>query len=80
MFICGLPPPQSKIPGYAYRHLRRSFEEFEGAFTLNATKALRSKGWQLSLMLTSLAQNRPTARQQFCLSEVKEPVAKFATG
>ena len=30
--------------------------------------------------LTSLAQNRPTIQKQFCLSEVKQPLAKFATG
>ena len=29
---------------------------------------------------TSLAQNSPIIQQQFCPSEVKQPLAKFATG
>ena len=31
------------------------------------------------LSLTSLAQNRPTIHKQFCLSDVKQPLAKIVT-
>ena len=31
-------------------------------------------------LLTSLAKNRSTIQKQFCLGEVKQPLAKFTTG
>ena len=44
-------------------------------------EATRSEGWQPhEWSLTSLAQNKPTVHQQFCLNEAKQLFAKFATG
>ena len=40
------------------------------------TKVGNLREWSL----TSLSQNRPTIQKQSCLSEAKQPLAKFATG
>ena len=52
----------------------------KGVFTLDAkhceAKVANLRKWSL----TSLAQNRPTTKQQFCLREVKQQLAKFTTG
>ena len=44
-------------------------------YTRRKAKLGNFRGWSL----TSLAQNRLTIHQQFCLSEVKQPLAKIAT-
>ena len=42
--------------------------------------AKRRLATQVVAHITVLAQIRPTIHQQFCLSEVKQPLAKLATG
>ena len=42
--------------------------------------ASRNEGRQPSrVVATSLAQYRPTIQKQFCLNDVTQPLAKFAT-
>ena len=45
-----------------------------GAFTLDKKKR------EAKVCNLCIAQNRPTIHQQFCLSEVKQPITKLATG
>ena len=51
----------------------------KGEFTLDAkqrkARVDNFHGW----LLTSLAQNRLTIQKQICLSEIKQPLAKFVT-
>ena len=49
-----------------------------GAFTQDAKRRLATCASDRSI--TSLAQNMPTIHQQFFLSEVKQLLAKIATG
>ena len=51
------------------------FEIIKVRFTLDV-KVGNFRKWSL----TSLAQNRPTTQNHICLSEVKQPLAKFVTG
>ena len=52
----------------------------KGAFTLDEkqrkAKVTNLREWSLR----SIAQNKPTIQQQFCLREVKQPLAGFTTG
>ena len=48
-------------------------------FTLDAKQREAKVGYFREWLFTSLTQNRPTIQKQFCLSEVKQPLAKFAT-
>ena len=52
----------------------------QGAFTLDAKQLEANVGNFREWSLTTLAQNRLTIQKQFCLSEVKQPLAKFASG
>ena len=45
-------------------------------YTGREAKAGDFRAWSLS----SIGHNRPTTHLQFCLNEVKQPFAKFATG
>ena len=54
----------------------------KGAFTLGAKQCKTKVGNFCEWLLMSLAQNqnRSTPHQQYCLSEVKQLLMKFATG
>ena len=57
-------------------HLSENKIVTKGAFT---PEAKQSELWQPSQVATSHARNMPNIQKQFCLSEVKQPLAKFAT-
>ena len=64
----------------SYLNIMLEYIEFKGAFTRNATQYETKVGKLREWPLTSLAQNWATIQKQFCPSEIKQPLAKFATG
>ena len=57
-------------------HLSENIIVTKGAFTPDAKQ---SDCWHVCKSLTSYARDMPNIQKQFCLSEVKQPLAKFAT-
>ena len=69
-----------QLPLMQFVYLKSSHVSTKGAFTLNAKQRGAKVGHLREWSHTSLAQNKPTIQNQFCLREVKQSLAKFATG
>ena len=70
LFLLG----NKKLPHLLNISSRKSKKAFKLDATQREAKVANLREWSL----TSLDGNRPTALQQFSLSEVKQPFAKFA--
>ena len=55
-------------------HFLTSIQKFKECLDWTRTKVANLREWSL----TSLVQNEPTVQKHFCLSEVKQPLVKFA--